>query len=124
MKIASEERRELLKIQLTQYFQPIIGKTLKLLYENVIESVRTWDLYSVGIILLDTFITLELNENIQEYNFIREFVELIKTIVYANPNARPSIEYIEQAIIQIFSKVPTENYSQYMNQSITYFVGK
>jgi hypothetical protein len=124
MKIASEERRELLKIQLTQYFQPIIGKTLKLLYENVIESGRTWDIYSVGIVVLDTFILLELHENIQEYNFIREFIDVIKTVVYANPNARPSIEYIEQAIIQIFSKVPTKTYSQYTNQSINYFVGK
>lgn len=124
IKIASEERRKLLKIQFTQYFQPIIGKTLKLLYENIIESGKTWDIYSVGIIILDTFILLKLHENIQEYNFIREFIDVIKSVVYANPNARPSIEYIEQAITQIFSKVPTETYTKYMNESISYFVGK
>lgn len=97
MKIASEERRELLKIQLTQYFQPIIGKSLKLLYENLIESARTWDLYGVSIIILETFIDLKLNKQMDN-EFVNKFIELIKSVVYVNPNARPSIEYIEQEL--------------------------
>ena len=103
-KIASEERRELLKIQLTQYFQPIIGKTYKLLYENLIESARTWDIYGLSIIILESFIDLKLNKQMDN-EFVNKFIELIKSVVYVNPNARPSIEYIEQELNKQFYKV-------------------
>jgi len=117
-RIASEERRELIKIQLTQYLQPIIKKSLKTLYENLIESAKTWDTYSMCILWLDTFILLELNEKIQEYNFIRDFTELMKTIVYANPNARPSIEYIENAIYEIFLQISNEKYQKFLSELV------
>ena len=34
-----------------------------------------------------------------------QFIELIKSVVYVNPNARPSIEYIEQELNKQFYKV-------------------
>jgi hypothetical protein len=111
-RLASEERRELLKIQLTQYFHPILQKPLNTMYENLIQSAKTWDTYSICILLLDTFILLELHENINQ-KFIRDFVELLKTIIYANPNARPSIEYLENALTEIFTHVPKEEYAKF-----------
>ena len=117
-RIASEERRELIKIQLTQYFQPIIQKSLKSLYDNLIESAKTWDTYSMCILWLDTFILLELNEKMEEYNFIRDFIELMKSIVYANPNARPSIEYIENAIYEIFLQITNEKYQKFLSELV------
>jgi hypothetical protein len=117
-RIASEERRELIQIQLTQYFQPIIQKPFKTLYENLIESAKTWDTYSMCILWLDTFIFLELNKKMEEYNFIRDFIELMKTIVYANPNARPSIEYIENAIYEIFLQISNEKYQKFISDLV------
>jgi len=104
-KIASEERRELFKIQLTQYFNPIVGKPYKLLYENLIESARTWDLYGLSIIILETFIDLKLNKQMDN-EFVNKFIELIKSVVYVNPNARPSIEYIEQELNKLYTTAP------------------
>jgi len=119
MKIASEERRELLNIHFTEYFKPIIDKPLHKLYDNIIESAHTWDIYSTCILWLETWILLGFHEKITEYDFIRQFIDMLKHVVYANPNARPSIEYIEEEISKIFTNVPENTYMKFISEIVT-----
>jgi hypothetical protein len=56
VQIASEERRELLAIQFGTYFHPMINKTVKQLYENLIQTAKTWDVYGMCIHWLEKWL--------------------------------------------------------------------
>jgi hypothetical protein len=117
MKIASEERRELMRIQWTEYFKPIINNPLKSFYENLLQSAYTWDTYGMCILWLETMILLELHEKL-EYDFMRDFVSLLKTVIYANPAQRHSAEYLEKEITKIFMNVDQITYEKFIAGTI------
>lgn len=66
------------------------------LWKQLIENADTWDLHAVCVMYLYIAIETKLIAEMERNKYIKKVIEILKSVVYAMPNSRPQIEYVEQ----------------------------
>ena len=113
-KIMNMEKREEYLLNLETHFGGYTS--IKSLFEYLIEKSRTWDLHSVCILYLRIAIDAKITRFMEEYDFIQKTIDVLKSVVYSMPDARPQMEYIEKSLLDIHDKIPVEKLNEYLNK--------
>ena len=98
-KLSNMEKRQEYLLNLETHFGGYTN--IKSLFEYLIEKSRTWDLHSVCILYLRIAIDTQITNNMEEYDFIKKTIDVLKSVVYSMPDARPKMEYIEKSLLDI-----------------------
>jgi len=81
--------------KLKEYLKPFIGGSWKIIVEQNLRFIDTWDVYAVHVIFLLLFYHIHLYEYInEEFKFIQRFVVKLKREIMATPLERKSYEDI------------------------------
>jgi hypothetical protein len=92
------QSRENFANQLEEYFaNKYENQSLEKMYQDLtqISIMKTWDLYSLAILLLNM-------EIIPKKASAVKYVDVLKTVIFSMPEARPSLKYIENTMRDIF----------------------
>ena len=73
----------------------------------------TWDVYSISILFLTLLKQLQID--IENYDFMKQYVNLLNKTILSQPSDRPTIKAIVEEIQIIFSKITKEEYQSFLN---------
>jgi hypothetical protein len=87
-KFASSERRSQWQEELVEYFSKYENQNMQKIYDDLTQwsIVKTWDVYAIAVMVL-------LNQGPEN-----KYIDVLNTIIYSMPDARPSIEYVENTL--------------------------
>uniref|UniRef100_A0A6C0JMR6 Protein kinase domain-containing protein n=1 Tax=viral metagenome TaxID=1070528 RepID=A0A6C0JMR6_9ZZZZ len=82
------EERTLLRQKLIDFFSTYDNKPWQTIYTELLKFRNSWDNYGMAIIYLFLFENLELTKYESEFAFLKEYKQLLKTIVLSSPSER------------------------------------
>jgi hypothetical protein len=77
------------------------------------KSALTWDVYSISILFVTLLGNLEID--IENYDFMKQYREILHKTIFSDPRARPPIKTIIKEIESIFTSIKTEEYQSFLN---------
>jgi len=73
----------------------------------------TWDVYSISILF--TTLILKLQIDIDNYDFMKEYMNILLKTIFSDPISRPPIKTIVEKIESIFRSIKKEEYQSFLN---------
>jgi hypothetical protein len=74
----------------------------------------TWDVYSVAIFFI-ILLKEELQIDIEKYEFMKQYVNILNKTIFSMPDARPTIKTIIEEIKTTFSSVKKNEYYHFLD---------
>lgn len=96
-KMVSVEKRQEYLIQIQNYYENDAINAEKLM-KKCVENMSSWDVYSICIFYLYVAVETKLTNEMEKNEYIKDVINTLKSCLYAMPNARPQIEYLEQRL--------------------------
>ena len=78
------------------------------------KSALTWDVYSIAILFVTMLNNLQID--VENYDFMKQYMEILNETIFSDPTARPPIKTIVEKITAIFtSSIETDSYQSFLN---------
>ena len=73
----------------------------------------TWDVYSISILFVILLRNLQID--IENYDFMKQYVDILNKTIFSDPRSRPPIKTIVEEIESIFKSIKKEEYQSFLN---------
>jgi hypothetical protein len=81
--------------------------------QSLKKSALTWDLYSISILFVTLLMKLQID--IENYDFMKQYMNLLLRTIFSDPITRPPIKTIVEEIESIFRTIKKEEYKSFLN---------
>lgn len=87
-KLLLPEERTALRKTFMDFFSTYDNKPWQAIYDELLKYRNSWDNYGLSIIYLFLFDNLDLSKYVSEFDFLKEYKQLLKTIILSSPAER------------------------------------
>jgi hypothetical protein len=108
--ILSKEEINQFQNTLTNYYQPFVGSSIQIVYEDSLKYVKTWDNYALTWTYLKILKTIFL-EICQEENKMKKYRDFLVDILTKAPNQRPTPDKTQIELNITFRDIPVEEFT-------------
>ena len=77
------------------------------------KTALTWDVYSIAILFVTLLRNLQID--IENYEFMKQYMNILNETIFSDPITRPSIKTIVEKIKTIFSSISKDIYQSFLN---------
>ena len=96
-KMVSVEKRQEYLIQIQNYYEGHATNS-ETLMKKCVENMSSWDIHSICVFYLYVAVETKLTNEMENNEYIKEVINVLKSVLHAMPNSRPQIEYLEQRL--------------------------
>jgi|Laugresbdmm110sn_2_1035109.scaffolds.fasta_scaffold00094_13 serine/threonine protein kinase len=109
----SENEKNIFKLKLYSFLNSFHEKTWKQLMDALIATHKTWDSYSVAVILIREISHSGIYNQQSDSVFLKGYMGILKNLILAPPSKREEISVTLDSIKSIFSKVNKSEYTSF-----------
>jgi len=106
----SENEKNIFKLKLYSFLNSFHERTWKQLMDALIATHKTWDSYSVAVILIREMSHSGIYNQQSDPVFLKGYVGILKNLILAPPSKREEISVTLNSVKSIFSKVNKTEY--------------
>jgi hypothetical protein len=113
----TEKEKELFKIKTNRFINSFHTKTWKQMLTKLIETYKTWDSYSLAVIMIRELGHTGFISESPNTPFLQDYTKILKNIILSPPMLRPEISDTMVAIKNIFAKVNKNDYANFTDSA-------